>query len=552
MGKQLITTFYLNKRQTNSSSDAILLVTKDSEGKKEIQIIDNPEFSFYITKPEYRDDKIKNYIDIDKVEKITCKYKNLFSAMGEASKDKRIIDKINNAFKMSDVRKRLNEIHCEPIFHSTDMNIQDYYIDKFLEKNPYEENMYGLTKVFFDIEVDSTGIVGFPEQTRALCPINIISLVDMSTYTVYVLMLEYDTDTFNYCIDNISDVEEKLNEKYKIIEEKLNIKLKYEYFTFEHEADLIVAFFEFINEQIKPDFAVAWNTGFDFVYIYERIRRLGMEPNIICTPKDLPNKYKCAYYNLDERNSDPAEKSDSFVVTGYTIWLDLMCLYANLRKAMGKEESYTLDYIGEKETGFRKDDLEGTNIKTAHLDNYSQFLEYNIQDSVLLMLIEEKGNNLDALYSIAMLTRTRVEKALKKTICLRNYAALFYKAKNKVISNNHSSLKPSAGKIKGAFVADPDNIDNIGIKIVYDKSNRIFKYVVDFDLSALYPSIIITFNISPDTMFGKIKITNKFTKEDITDSFMDDYMCNDGIKFGQKYFSLPSIEDMYNYIKTNS
>ena len=131
-----------------------------------------------------------------------------------------------------------------------------------------------------------------------------------------------------------------------------------------------------------------------------------------------------------------------------------MNLYANITKPMGKEESYSLDYIANKVVNEQKDEYEGS-IKTLHFDDYETFLFYNIQDSILLMLIEEKTKHLDLLYNISMLTHTRIDKSLKKTVCLRNFASIFYEEKGYVMSNNRSSLfeRPDS-KIKGALTIE--------------------------------------------------------------------------------------------------
>ena len=100
-------------------------------------------------------------------------------------------------------------------------------------------------------------------------------------------------------------------------------------------------------------------------------------------------------------------------------------------------------------------------------------------------------------------------------------------------------------------VADPNLNDFVGKEIIFDRSNMIFELAVDLDLSSLYPSIIITFNISPDTCYGKLTIKD-IEGNDITDMFMDDIMSHDYINFGHKWYGLPDLSEMYNLISEKS
>lgn len=184
--------------------------------------------------------------------------------------------------------------------------------------------------------------------------------------------------------------------------------------------------------------------------IINRIIRLGYDPKLILCPDEM--RYKKATIEFDTRNSDPADKCDMIEVTGYSVYLDMLYLYSNLRKS-AKEDSYTLDYIGAKIVGEHKDKVEG-DIKTFHLVDYRKFLLYNIQDTVLLLQIDDKLKDTDLFYKIASLTETRITHALKKTVCLRNLADKFYRERGLVISNNRAKIWPKTGqKAKGALAA---------------------------------------------------------------------------------------------------
>ncbi|ALN97885.1 B-family DNA-polymerase [Bacillus phage vB_BpuM-BpSp] len=245
--------------------------------------------------------------------------------------------------------------------------------------------------------------------------------------------------------------------------------------------------------------------------------------------------------------------NNEFNVTSYSVYLDAMNLYANLRKGQGKEESYSLDYIGEKEVGMRKDDIDG-DFHDFHIRDYKKFMFYNIQDTIMMMLMEEKNKDVDMIYQISMLTGTRIEKAMKKTICLRNIYSMHLDQRGFVISNNRAAIeeKPE-GKVRGGFVADPGLVDYVGNEVLEDKlSKNIFDNCVDFDLAALYPSIMRAFNIGSETLIGKITLYDRDENDEKIDKgpeIADDLIANDPVAFSHKWFNLPNLDEVIDAIE---
>ena len=158
-------------------------------------------------------------------------------------------------YSKQDVSKKLNQIHLDYRLHGTDKDIQDYYIDKFLKKYPYQENNFGLHKCFFDIEVDSSEITGFPEPEYALCPVNAITLVDINTKKIYTYALSYEgNEGYDNWLQNLESFKKRIIKRYK---DELNIDFTLDIFTFDNEIMLIKSFFDVINNDIKPDFVCA-------------------------------------------------------------------------------------------------------------------------------------------------------------------------------------------------------------------------------------------------------------------------------------------------------
>ena len=67
---------------------------------------------------------------------------------------------------------------------------------------------------------------------------------------------------------------------------------------------------------------------------------------------DVPKQYRYASYKEDISKTDHfTDKWHWMSITGYSQFLDSMCLYARLRKVSGREVSYKLDDIANKELG---------------------------------------------------------------------------------------------------------------------------------------------------------------------------------------------------------
>ena len=63
----------------------------------------------------------------------------------------------------------------------------------------------------------------------------------------------------------------------------------------------------------------------------------------------------------------------------------------------------------------------------------------------------------------------------------------------------------------------------------------------------MYPNNIIAYNICAESRVGTIKYyknDENGNKIDMSDEFVDDYISNDGFLFSQKYYNLPSIDEM--------
>lgn len=565
MGKQFIKSNYFYKQK--DGFDKIILVTKDENGKKDFMLVERPTLEYYISK-DYIDPKVEvRSIPIEDVNKYKCYYKNLYQDMVANLGDEELIGYYNsviNSPTKTGMNKKLSKIHLDNRFHNTDINIEDSYIGRFLNKYPAEENNFPLTKFFYDIEVDGSVIQGFPEAESAECEVNIISacMEEEDCIRMYMFCLNYTEDQNKSYYDfnsnlkpNVLEIKEHLKTKLK--KAKIEKDIKFTIKRFNNEINLIKEFFNVINDK-KPDYVLGWNTArFDFPYLYNRLAILTANTNetiesIMC-PKEFP--YKSVKYRIDNEHPDAPDNNSTMNVSSYSVHIDQQNLYGNLRKQKGKLESYSLDAISEIELGEHKEELT-TNIKTQHFDDYYEFFKYSANDTLLLYLLENKGHDIEMLNAIATITKTRPEECLKKTICLRNLADSFYKENGRIISNNRSSLKHKDGKPRGAFVAPMTLVDNMGMELFEGAglSKYLFEEVCDLDLSSLYPSIILALNLAPETFIMKLCITKtneNYEVINVEDVFVDEYIAKDYVFLGEKYLGMPNIEDLIDGFDEN-
>ena len=284
------------------------------------------------------------------------------------------------------------------------------------------------------------------------CPINAITYVNsefMESHTY--LLRNYDNPLIEQEENNLEGLKQHLRET-------LRDDFKYFIYFFDSELDLIESFFKQVNKD-KPDFCLAWNQKFDILTILNRIDQLGGDAREIISHPDFPEEYQFAYFSEDKKAQKAEEKNDWFSCSSYTIFIDQLIMFASLRKGMGVREAYALNAIAMEELGDSKLDYTDTsNIKTLPYDCYRKFVAYNIKDVFLLYEIEKKNDDLNMLYSLAKTTRTRISKAMRKTISLKNLAVKFYYDQGFIMGNNHNqtideeSDEPTE-KFAGAIVA---------------------------------------------------------------------------------------------------
>jgi len=313
----------------------------------------------------------------------------------------------------------------------------------------FDRNLINVTTI--DIEVASDD--GFPEPQEASKEITAICLKNNIDNTYYVFGVgDYD-------------VSKSLMKTNRVV-----------YIKCLNEAMLLQKFLDhWSTPSHTPDVITGWNSRFfDIPYLVNRINRLipGAEKKL--SPWGM----------VDERVINSVRGKQQTYEIGGIEHLDYLELFKKFGYSYGPQESYSLNHIshvvlGEKKLSYE----EHGDLFSLYKFDYQKFIDYNIKDVELVDRIEDKSGLITLAMTIGYkggvnYGDTFGTTAIWDTIIYRDLYA------NKV------AIPFSEDKIKtpypGGYVKEPI----VGLH----------RNVVSFDLNSLYPSLIMQYNMSPETI----------------------------------------------------
>lgn len=258
------------------------------------------------------------------------------------------------------------------------------------------------------------------------------------------------------------------------------------YIKFDDEKSMIEYFLKCIVAKVP--ILSGWNClGYDWQYITTRIRNYYPDISITissasfqCTPKNF----------MDFKNN-----KFSLPMPLHTPIIDMMEVMDFDMAVMPIKESYSLDYIASETPGLgiHKVEYDG-DLQTLYNNDYPRYVFYNAIDSILVQLINYRYKTLDTMYMQALYCGTKIQDAFSKIAVSEALTWNdFYKHGYKVVYEN--KWGEERGYLQGAYVAKP-------IPGKWD-------FITCNDFASLYPSTIITCNISFDNFVGAFYDTEK-------------------------------------------
>ncbi len=366
-----------------------------------------------------------------------------------------------------------------------------------IREDYFGKNMYNKKPGIFYLDIETSvatqpGSSGFPQPEDALEPIVLIQFFDTTSNKGYVLGLEEWTHRKDYEYD-----------------------FDLEYIKYDSEKELIYGYFEFFKD-LDPLMIYAWNgNGFDYPYIINRLKRLGIST-------DLMSNY--GRVKMGTRLLKTGQVINDVSAIGH-IYLDMMDVYKKF--VTEPVASYSLDFIGEKETGISKVDhnnylkfddfrlgkykiLGNETLKqkktlihkcaqaieqtqdTAKIakyskyikeKSYSEFVHYGVIDFVILKGIDESRNFTALMLNMAELFGARIPDVLGTLKQWNAYISNMAIQQNLVMPEKTDHDDPN---IVGGFVRDPEKGKH--------------KWILSTDVSSMYPLLsMAAFNMSGET-----------------------------------------------------
>lgn len=236
---------------------------------------------------------------------------------------------------------------------------------------------------------------------------------------------------------------------------------------YESEPALLRGFISLCSKR-NPDINSGWNfVEFDWDYILGRMGRLSKEGEKVFTG-DLSDIGSSSGYQVERRiDCVPA--------------FDLMGAYEKMMTPVkGKMRSYSLGYVAKDEVGVGK--IPDVGVFTAFEQDRSQLLAYNIVDVILTVVIEQRQETHDFYYELSELSQVQIYDTFSEMRLIDGYM---------MSRSDSDEILPSATE---------EDIDENAGGLVLNPSDGVYDWVGVLDLKSLYPSCMITWNLSPETI----------------------------------------------------
>ena len=232
-------------------------------------------------------------------------------------------------------------------------------------------------------------------------------------------------------------------------------------------------------QKTDPDILTGWySTGYDFPQIIKQINGCGLDA------KNLSPIHK-AYVIGDTVN-----KLESNIRISGRVLFDMLKSYKALSPTRLRDAS--LEAVSQIEL------KEGKHAHRAFKDlwkNIDELVEYNAKDCVLVYRIDQKKKLLTYFDTLRRFSHCEWGSLYHETSVWDAY--ILHKLHNKLVLP--TKKRTPADKFKGAKVLQPF-------------SKGIHRNVILIDLKGLYPSIIITFNMSPETLAENVEYVDKLCR----------------------------------------
>jgi DNA polymerase elongation subunit (family B) len=319
---------------------------------------------------------------------------------------------------------------------------------QYIAENSPKEILFDMSQIkIFSLDIETSTENGFPDVNNPAEAVLLITIQDANTKDLITwgcrpIEKIKDTHTYVLCRD---------------------------------EYDLLNKFLTYLQQNGHPNVITGWNCEvFDIPYLVRRIERVMSEEAVRrLSPWNIVN---------DRSFERMGKKTTAFDIVGVAV-LDYLELYKKF--TYSAQESYKLDYIAQVELGRQKlSHDEFDSFKDFYTNGWQKFVLYNTIDVELVDQLEDKMKLIELIVTMAYDAKCNYNDVFSP---VRTWDCIIYnhlREKNIVVHQRDERRR--GRQIVGAFVKEP-------VPGQYD-------WVVSFDATSLYPSIIMQYNMSPETM----------------------------------------------------
>lgn len=262
------------------------------------------------------------------------------------------------------------------------------------------------------------------------------------------------------------------------IDDNIPADMKVRYVRCKDEIELLMKFIQFWKSDY-PDVVTGWFSDiFDIPYIVNRIKNVLGEEHV----RDLSPWGKVSYRQVKLGFNKTSDAYDIFGIQQ----VDYLQLFKKFGFSFGQQESYKLDHIAwvvleEKKLSYE----EYGSLTSLHDNNHQKFIEYNIKDVNLVDRIDVATGLLELAMVIAYKGGVNFVDTFGTTGIWDSFIYRY-------LHTQKIAIPPNERKMSRSFAGGHVKAPKIGMS----------EDVVSFDLNSLYPSIMVQYNMSPETIVG--------------------------------------------------
>jgi DNA polymerase elongation subunit (family B) len=339
------------------------------------------------------------------------------------------------------------DVHGFSFYGMTRYNYQ-WIVENYIDSVPYDFNQLKIAI----LDIETTVENGFPD------------IFDPNEKVLLINVTDYNSgESVSFGTKEYDDTDKPFKYVYCKTEEELFHRFL-AHWSFDH-----------------PDIITGWNTdGFDIPYLYARVTRvLGDGAFDRMSPFGVVDVEDRVFNEQRELNINIIGVSS----------LDYLSLYKKFGQKT--QENYKLDTVASDELKTTKLDNPFDTFKEWYTHGWDTFVEYNHVDTDLIKQLENKKALLRLAVALAYKAKINFQDVFSP---VRTWDVIIYEhlyRQNIIVPQPIRSN--DTNKIEGAYVKEP-------VPGLYD-------WVVSFDLNSLYPHIIMSLNMSPETFVGMTNVT---------------------------------------------